>query len=402
MTRAMTARWAGLAWLLACAVGCTKPQPANHEPFIFLEPVHYHVGLNPISLLAADLNNDGVVDLATTNSNSHNVSVLLGQPATAGKPDGTFGEHAMFDVGLRPRTAALSDVNKDGRLDLAVVNNQSDDLSILLGNGDGTFQKAAAFPLGRSPMAIAAGDLDHDGFPDLIVALRFDHLLVLLGWGNGTFHQTANYDPGDTPTALLLTDLNGDTHLDVIVSNNGPMVSSVTMFAGNGDGTLTLGPRYGAKSRPIFAALGFLNQDEHIDLAAVAPFANSLLLFMGDGRGGFLEPPAQVSAEVEPVAAAIGDFNGDGRNDLAIANTGSSDVSVLLGEGDGRFQPPRLYRANSRPIALSAVDFNQDGFTDLAVANNSSNDVTILMAISADPLAHTGARSSQGEKPLSP
>jgi hypothetical protein len=54
---------------------------------------------------------------------------------------------------------------------------------------------------------------------------------------------------------------------------------------------------------------------------------------------------------------------------------------VLLGEGDGRFQPSRLYRANSRPMALAAADLNRDGVTDLAVANNFSNDVSILLAI---------------------
>jgi hypothetical protein len=386
----LTAAGRGALVLLAlAAAGCPRSQPAKDDPFIFLEPVNYHVGLNPTSLTAADLNGDERLDFLTTNSSSNNVSVLLGRGPSEnvplGEAGGAFREHVMYDVGLRPRAAALADLNHDGRLDLAVANNQSDDLSLLLGNGDGTFRKATTQPLGRSPMAIATGDLNHDGNADLLVALRFDHILILLGKGDGTVVQTANLDPGDTPTALLVDDFNGDTHPDVMVSNNGPMTSSVTVFNGDGLGALRLGARYVAKSRPIFVATGRLNQDAHPDLVAATPFDNSVLLLMGDGRGGFLEPPTQLSGEVEPVAVAVGDFNADGKNDLAVANTGSSDISILLGEGDGRFPHSRLYRANSRPMALIAADLNGDGISDLAVVNNSSNDISILTAIPQKP-----------------
>jgi hypothetical protein len=377
---------AGWCLAVACALGCTKV-PADQGPPVFELPMQYHVGLNPTSILTADLNGDGRPDLITTNLNSNNVSILLGQqPSTnpqtglAGTAD-LFKEHTLYDVGTRPRTAALGDFNRDGRPDLAVANNQSDDLSILLGNGDGTFQSAVLLPTGRSPLAIAAGDLNHDGTDDLVAALRFDHLLVYLGRGNGTFAQPVDYDPGDTPTALLLDDLNGDGHPDVIVSNNGPMTSSVTIFWGSATGALTLGPRYAEKARPIFSAVERVNDDAYPDLVAVTPFTNSLLVFFGDGRSPFTEPPIQLSGETEPVSVAVGDFNGDGHGDLAIANSGDSSISVLLGDGAGHFKKPQLYRAGSRPMGLVSLDLNGDGLTDLAVVNNSSNDISVLIAI---------------------
>jgi hypothetical protein len=383
---------AGCLLAMACALGCTKA-PADLGPPVFELPVQYHVGLNPTSILTADLNGDGRPDLITTNLNSNNVSILLGQsPSTnpqtgmAGTAD-LFKEHTMYDVGTRPRTAALGDFNRDGRLDLAVVNNQSDDVTILLGHGDGTFQSGTLLPVGRSPLAIAAGDLNHDGTDDLVVVLRFDHLLVFLGQGDGTFSKPAEYDPGDTPTALLLADLNSDGHPDVIVSNNGPMTSSVTIFWGSATGELKLGPRYAVKARPIFSAVGRVNDDAYPDLVAATPFNNSLLLFLGDGRSPFTQTPIQVSGETEPVSVAVADFNGDGHGDLAIANSGDSTISVLLGDGTGRFKKPQLYRAGSRPMALIALDLNGDGLPDLAVVNNSSNNISLLMAIPGRPAA---------------
>ncbi|MBI3621936.1 MAG: VCBS repeat-containing protein [Nitrospirae bacterium] len=373
-------------WLVGAA-GCTRP-PADEGPPIFQAPVHYHVGLNPISILTADLNGDGRPDLITTNLNSNNVSVLLGRPvpparqtSQEGEAGLLFNEHVMYDVGARPRTAALGDFNRDGRLDLAVANNQSDDLSILLGRGDGTFGSATTLPAGRSPLAIEAGDLNHDGVADLVVALRFDHLLVYLGRGDGSFAPPVNYDPGDTPTAVLLSDLNGDGHLDVVVSNNGPMTSSVALFWGSATGALEAGPRYAAKKQPLFSAVGRLNDDTHPDLIAVTPFANSLMVFFGDGRGPFAEPPTQLSTDVEPVAVAIGDFNGDGHGDLAVTNSGSSAISILLGDGNGHFRKPQLYRADSRPMGLVALDLDGNGLTDLAIVNNFSNNVSVLMAL---------------------
>ncbi|HUJ80149.1 MAG TPA: VCBS repeat-containing protein [Nitrospiria bacterium] len=399
---------AGSVLVLVVALGCTRT-PVHQGPPVFELPEQYHVGLNPTSILTADLNGDGRPDLITTNLNSNNVSVLLGKKPSANPQTGMessadlFTEHVLYDVGVRPRTAALGDFNRDRRLDLAVANNQSDNLSILLGDGKGAFRPATTLPAGRSPLAIAAGDLNGDGTDDLVVALRFDHLLVYLGHGDGTFSQPADYDPGDTPTAVLLADLNGDGHPDVVVSNNGPMTSSVTIFWGSATGELKLGPRYAAKERPIFSALGRVNDDAYPDLVAAIPFSNSVLVFFGDGHGPFAEPPVSLSAEVEPVSVTVGDFNGDGHGDLAIANSGDSTISVLLGDGTGRFKKPQTYRAGSRPMALVAVDLNGDGLPDLAVANNSSSNVSVLMAIpaptpSAEPAPGPSSGNKEGDK----
>ena len=61
------------------------------------------------------------------------------------------------------------DFSGDGRLDLAVANNGSNDVSVLMGNGDGTFQPAVQYAAGGSPVALVAGDFSGDGRLDLAV-----------------------------------------------------------------------------------------------------------------------------------------------------------------------------------------------------------------------------------------
>src|ERR1700730_2764672 len=109
----------------------TVPKSAAQE--VRFARADYPVGLKPASVIAADFNGDGKLDLAVANSSSNTVSILLG------KGDGTFGAKTDFGVGFRPRSVAVGDFNGDGKLDLAVANEFSGTVSILLGNGDGTF-----------------------------------------------------------------------------------------------------------------------------------------------------------------------------------------------------------------------------------------------------------------------
>src|SRR5213083_3066427 len=77
---------------------------------------------------------------------------------------------ADFPTGVSSASVAVGDFDGDGRLDLAVANNGSDDVSVLLGNGDGTFQPAVNYPVGEFPWSVAVGDFDGDGRLDLAVA----------------------------------------------------------------------------------------------------------------------------------------------------------------------------------------------------------------------------------------
>src|SRR5437899_8699626 len=53
---------------------------------------------------------------------------------------------ADFPVGASPSAVAVGDFNGDRKSDLAVANNGSDNVSVLLGNGNGTFLPAVNYP----------------------------------------------------------------------------------------------------------------------------------------------------------------------------------------------------------------------------------------------------------------
>jgi hypothetical protein len=91
------------------------------------------------TIIAADLNRDGNIDLVTTAEDNGVVSIF------PGKGDGTFGNATYYVVGEEPSSIILADFNLDGKADLAVASEDSGTVSILLGKGDGTFEDAAHY-----------------------------------------------------------------------------------------------------------------------------------------------------------------------------------------------------------------------------------------------------------------
>src|SRR6185295_7061812 len=83
-----------------------------------------------------------------------------------------FAHAGSYAAGSAPHSVAAGDLNGDGRLDLAVANRTSSNVTIQLGNGSGGFSPAigSPFAVGTSPQSVVVGDMNGDGSPDLATA----------------------------------------------------------------------------------------------------------------------------------------------------------------------------------------------------------------------------------------
>src|SRR5262249_41025854 len=149
----------------------------------------------PYAVVAADFNGDAKLDLAIANANCPSspcgpgsVSILLG------KPDGTVQSHVDYATGTGPDSVVAADGNGDGNLDLALANGSDNTVSILLNNGDGTFQTHVDYATGTGPFVVSVGDFNRDGKLDLAVLNGVDATVsILLGKGDGTFGAHVDY-----------------------------------------------------------------------------------------------------------------------------------------------------------------------------------------------------------------
>src|SRR5437762_3665716 len=123
----------------ALADGCATPSFAAARTF--------DAGKGTWSLAVGDFNGDGKPDFAAANKACPNCSpAFSGSLAVLlGNGDGTLRSAVNYDAGTNPVSVAVGDFNRDGKLDLAVVNSGSTNLAVLLGNGDGTFQNTVSY-----------------------------------------------------------------------------------------------------------------------------------------------------------------------------------------------------------------------------------------------------------------
>ncbi len=161
---------------------------------IFVEAVNPSVGSEPVAVAAGDLNGNTFLDLVVANRSSNNLSILQG------RGDGSFIDQQPDQqpmVGGPPSAVALADVNGDDVLDILVtIASDTDNLLILLGNQDGDFDSAVrrTFSVGNAPSSVATADFNIDGNIDIVTANQdSDDVSILIGQGGGaTLSQRPN------------------------------------------------------------------------------------------------------------------------------------------------------------------------------------------------------------------
>ncbi len=328
------------------------------------------------SLSAADVNNDGKLDLLVDSTNSDGSSQLA---VALGNGDGTFQQKvAVAEVG---DGFVLGDFNGDGKLDLAFITPSSSPstVSVLLGNGDGTFQPPVVSGSQSNTFysGLVIGDFNQDGHLDLVTDYQTGSdqgFSVLLGNGDGTFQVGTN---NSTPFEIsLVGDFNGDGVLDLVgfeLNTPDPFFTEAGVLLGNGDGTFqSVVPSVSFFDLQSVSAAD-ANGDGKLDLIDWT-FEDDPSFFivgagvsLGDGSGIFSGGGSVSGFPAFPP----GDFNGDGKLDFVLSPSVKfppvDDLSMAPGNGDGTFGTGIAITTTTGQALYPKFqgDFNGDGKMDL-------------------------------------
>jgi hypothetical protein len=352
-------------------------------------PVYY-----PCSLTAGDLTGDSKPEIVSANCYSNNLSVYVNNG------DGSFQNAKYYNPALNaaggtvadvyPEAVTIADVNGDGKADVISSNDDSGDVTILLGNGDGTLQQpTVGYATGGYPYTPAiVADFNGDGFADLLVPNAFN-LVYLKGYGDGTFRSALNYYSPITDNnyayslGIATGDFNGDGIPDFVIGNCCDSTVGVTVFLSRRDGSMQAGVNYGSGGNLYYVAVADFNGDGKLDIAAADESNGVVQIFNGVGDGTFSVGStfATDTSNTQSDGLVAGDFNHDGHPDLAVQNYTGQNVGVLINDGTGNFLAPVNY-ALSAPYSyqgIATADLNGDGNLDLVVPLNNQPAIAILL-----------------------
>jgi hypothetical protein len=328
------------------------------------------VGLKPIAVTAADVNEDGRPDLISANSDNDTLSVLTNDGS------GVFTLSSTLSVGGVPEGVTSADVNGDGKPDLISANSLASTLSVLTNDGSGGFVLSSSPGVGLFPGAVAAADVNGDNQPDLISADYFaSTLTVLTNNGSGGFVLSSSLGVGSDPRDVTAADINGDGKPDLISANSGGDTLSVLTNDGSGGFVLSSSPGVGVDPQAVTVA--DVNGDGKLDVISANSLSATLSVLTNDGGGGFTLY-ASPGVGFGPQAIAAADINGDGRMDLISANYVDNTLSVLIDNGGG-FETAFTPAVGLNPSAVLATDLNGDAQPDLVSANRDDNTLSVLV-----------------------
>ncbi|NUQ61445.1 MAG: VCBS repeat-containing protein [Pirellulales bacterium] len=334
-------------------------------------------GNDPTDVATGDFNRDGRLDLAVVDRDKNLVGILLGSGS------GAFSAPTTFAAGgVRPNSLIAGDFSGDGILDLATVNLSTNDVSVLLGNGSGGFAAATTYACGGStPISLAAADFNGDGRLDIAIA-HSGGVGVLLGAESGGLAPVTTFATGgSSPYHVAAADFNRDGRVDLAAANRSS--NNIGILLGNGAGGFETATAYAAGlTSPYRIATGDINEDGLVDLAVTG--SNQVAVLLGNGAGGLGTATAYSSGGTSAYDLACADFNLDGHLDLAVTNIQSANVAVLAGRGTGEFGSPASFALGGWTVmGLATGDFNGDGQLDLAATNGGNVAVSVLLAAGA-------------------
>lgn len=276
-----------------------------------------------------DYDNDGRLDLFVSTGGQNPLNNLLYH----NEGSGNFTKVTTGSIVNDPSSSsgcAWFDYDKDGWLDLFVVNGSNQNDFLYHNNGNGTFSKITSGSIvndGKFGRGCAIGDYNNDGWPDVFVACYSNQSdLLYLNNGSGNFTLTNGVIPSDNAQGSGGTfgDYDNDGWLDLFVTNNG---TNNRLYHNNGNGTFSI--------------------------------ANSSLPNNETGSNSF--------------GCSWFDYDNDGMLDLYVVNWGLNFLYKNIGNGNFIRITDEIISENSYGISPTYTDLNLDGKLEVFCANNGPN-----------------------------
>ncbi|WP_304065242.1 FG-GAP-like repeat-containing protein [Pedobacter glucosidilyticus] len=354
-------------------------------------------GSIPYGVVIGDLDGDGKSEIIAANSNSNTISIF--RNTTAGNTS-NFAAKIDFSVGLKPVAIAIRDLDGDGKLDIAVVNQNSNSVSVLRNTstiGNISFASKVDLAVSSTPSFLAIGDLDGDGKPEIAVSSTNDGTISILRnvsvSGSISFVNSQNFLTGNDASGIAIGDMDGDGKLDVVALNRSPNSISILLNTST-NGVLSFAPKsdFATETFSSFCSLADIDGDGKFDVLVTNTLGDpKLIIYPNTSTSGSISFGAVKSYDFfgGSFGIATGDIDGDGKPDIALTDFSFGLVSIYRNtssSGSISLADKVDFSTGDQPLSVAIGDLNGDGKPDLVTANSGSIDkVSVLINAELPP-----------------
>ena len=361
----------------------------------FTAKVDKATGTTPRGIAIGDLNGDGKPDIAVANAGSNTVFVFR-NTSTIGSI--SFATAISLTTGTTPYDLSIADLNGDGLQDIAVANSGTTTISVFkntMSTGSLSFAAKADFTVGSNPKGIAIGDIDGNGVPDIVVSNSGSTTISVLrnttSAGSISFATKVDKTATATPMGVDIGDLDGDGMLDIAVANNFGSTggtSSISVFRNTStSGTISLANKsdYATWWANQRVAIEEMNGDGKPDLISNGGATNAsgnVSVIQNNSTSGTLSFGSYVrlGSGTWSVGLSVADFDLDGRIDMSVTASGGNNTSVIRNNGD---EPIVTSFTPTSGPAGSTVTITGDKFTGATAVSFGGTQATSFTVVNA-------------------
>ncbi|XMB85267.1 FG-GAP-like repeat-containing protein [Mycoplasmatota bacterium WC44] len=324
------------------------------------------------AIYAADIDNDGDIDLLSANYNDNNISWYENN-------NQVFIKHIITDTAEGAMSVNASDLDNDGDLDVLSAS-YKDDTIAWYENNNQVFIKHIITDTAEGAVTVYSADIDNDGDMDVLCSSNKDYEISWYENTNNLFikHKIVSENKVATQNfrikSLYMADMDNDGDMDILRAS----VGASLMWYINDNQVFTQGPfANSSNADSVYAA--DMDNDGDMDLLTASDYNNSIAWYENRNLA-FIEHAISNTGNESYKAIDYGansvyaiDMDNDGDMDVVTAEYNR----VSWYENNNLvFSKHVIADTANRITSVNAVDIDNDGDVDVVSASNYDNTIT--------------------------